>query len=342
MSAQWTTGLIAITNASKVVIGNASCDWLNQLTDADVLKVNEDNEVTYTIASVLTATRLLLAANYAGTSGTGLNYIVCRSFTTNRGYWRPLQGDSDWAEIISQETIDKIDTDIQNLSASINMITVSALGSLLPFQQTVINLNASITNLSASTNINASNINALQTNMINANASIANLSASTNINASNINALQTNMINANASIANLSASTNINASNIIALQQATHTEINASIANLSASININASNIIAIIAGNASLDGTAKQSFGIKTDGYCGRLKTTNLSSSRELELPNISGNLVPMAATNYIASPTVTASIVGNASISGQLVGFKKFYTVLGTPFCVPYWNFI
>jgi hypothetical protein len=40
--------------------------------------------------------------------------MICRSFTPNRGYWRPLQGDHDFAEILSQDTIDRIDTDINN------------------------------------------------------------------------------------------------------------------------------------------------------------------------------------------------------------------------------------
>jgi len=166
-SEQWRTGLITITNASQIVIGNASCDWLNQLAAGHILKVDEDGEATYTIATILTATRLLLSSNYSGTGGTGLDYIACRSFSVNRGYWRPLQGDSDWAEIMSQEIIDKIDTDIQNLMDGI--------------------------------------------------------------------------------------------------------------------INV-----------------------------------------------------------TDYIASPSLSASIVGNASISGQLAGFKRFYTALGTPFAVPYWNLV
>ncbi|MFH1428400.1 MAG: hypothetical protein ABIH39_01530 [Candidatus Margulisiibacteriota bacterium] len=123
-SEQWSTGLITLTNASQIVVGSASCDWRNQIEAPNVLKRNADGEATYTIATVLTATRLLLSSNYAGTTGTGLEYIVCRSFTTNRGYWRPLQGDSDWAEIMSQETIDKIDTDIANIisgAASLNL-----------------------------------------------------------------------------------------------------------------------------------------------------------------------------------------------------------------------------
>ena len=210
-SEQWKTGLINVTNASQIAIGTASCDWLNQLAVGQVIKIQRDGESTYQIGNILSASRMILSAAYAGSTGTGLSYVACRSFTTNRGYWRVLSGDSDWAEIMSAETIDKIDTDIAN-----------------------------------------------------------------------------------------------------------------------------------ILSGNASLDGTAKASFGINTGGNTGRFKTTNLSSSHDLELPDVGGNIVPMAPADYSASPTVTASIVGNASISGQLAGFKKFYTVLGTPFAVPYWNFV
>ena len=165
---QYKTGLVSVTNASQIVIGTASCDWRNQIEAGHVFKIDEDNEATYTLATVLSATRLQLASNYGGSTGTGMSYMVCRSFTTNRGYWRPLQGDYDWAEIMSQETIDKIDTDIQNLSASLN-INASQMSEYLGGLEAA---NASL--------------GALQTNMVNANASLG--------------ALQTNMVNANASL----------------------------------------------------------------------------------------------------------------------------------------------
>ena len=96
---------------------------------------------------------------------------------------------------------------------------------------------------------------------------------------------------------------------------------------------------IDIMSGNATVDGTIGTSFGIDTDGNCGRLKVTNLTASREIELPDKAANLVVMD-TDFSASPSLSASIVGNASITGQCDGFKKLYTVLGTPFAVPYWN--
>lgn len=153
-SEQWRTGLVAVTTASQTVIGTASCDWLSQIAVGHVFKIDEDYQPTYTVASILTATRMLLNANYAGSTETGMPYMVCRSFSVNRGFWRPLAGDSDWAEIFSQETVDKIDTDIQAL---INLVATLGYSA-----SAMINVNASIGNL--------------QTNMINANASIAAIS----------------------------------------------------------------------------------------------------------------------------------------------------------------------
>ncbi|MFH1528767.1 MAG: hypothetical protein ABIG69_19355, partial [Bacteroidota bacterium] len=73
-SERWTTGLIAVTTASQIVIGTASCDWKNQLAAGHVIKVDDDNENTYKIATILTATRLLLSANYAESRGSFVFY----------------------------------------------------------------------------------------------------------------------------------------------------------------------------------------------------------------------------------------------------------------------------
>jgi len=122
---QYKTGLVQTVNASPTIIGTASCDWLNQIAAGHVFKTADD-QISYTIATVLTATRLVLSANYAGTGGTGLSYIACRSFSSNRGYWRILNGDDDWADLMSQQTIDKIDTDMQTALSGGVQVDVSA------------------------------------------------------------------------------------------------------------------------------------------------------------------------------------------------------------------------
>ena len=116
MTEQYRDGQIdQVTNASQVWIGDGT-DWKNEisLSAPCTIKIDKDGESVYTIATIISATRLLTSANYGGTTGSGLDYMIMRSYTS-RGYWRVLQGDNDFAEILSQETIDKIDDDIDYL-----------------------------------------------------------------------------------------------------------------------------------------------------------------------------------------------------------------------------------
>ena len=125
---QWTTGLCDVVNGSQIVIGTASCDWQNQISANDIFKVNLDGESVYNIGAVSSASKIILSANYTGSTNTGLSYIVGRNFSINRGYYRLSQGDYDFAEILSQDTIDPIDEDINTLFGA--YITGSAIGTL--------------------------------------------------------------------------------------------------------------------------------------------------------------------------------------------------------------------
>ncbi len=113
---QYRTGTVSVTTASQIVLGDGT-DWANEVEAGQIFKVDLDNESTYSIAQVYTATRLGLSANYLGSTNSGIDYMICRSFSANRSYWRPRQGDYDWAEILSEQTIDKIDTDIANFQS---------------------------------------------------------------------------------------------------------------------------------------------------------------------------------------------------------------------------------
>lgn len=129
---QYRIGLADVTYASQIVIG-ASTDWLNQISAGHVFKVDRaDNraESTYTIGNVISATRMILSANYTGSTDTGLNYMINRDYSTNRSYWRPGQGDYDLAELLSQEVIDLIDTDIQYLYDNINATSLANVSTL--------------------------------------------------------------------------------------------------------------------------------------------------------------------------------------------------------------------
>jgi|GEM_PF-3535533 len=123
-SSQYREGTVKISNASAVWIGDGT-DWKNELSLPIVVKIDLDGESTYSVSTIISATRMITSANYGGTTGSGLDYMAMQSYTS-RSYWRPLQGDSDFAEILSQETIDKIDDDVSYLFGSYS--TGSAIG----------------------------------------------------------------------------------------------------------------------------------------------------------------------------------------------------------------------
>lgn len=123
-AAQYKIGLVSVTNSSQIWIG-ASTDWLNQLSVGDAAKVDRDNESTYIIGNIISATRMIMSSNYTGSTDSGLNYMVNRDYTVNRSYWRPAQGDYDFAELLSQEVIDKIDEDIDTLFDNIGTLTAT-------------------------------------------------------------------------------------------------------------------------------------------------------------------------------------------------------------------------
>lgn len=66
---QWQTGTVDVTNGSSVVT-NTGTAWASNANVGDLFAVEGDG-VLYVIASVDSDTQVALAANYAGTTGTG-------------------------------------------------------------------------------------------------------------------------------------------------------------------------------------------------------------------------------------------------------------------------------
>ena len=109
---QWKTGTVSVTNGSPTVTGVGTL-WNTNVVAGAAFKLDLDGDATYVIASVDSDTQITLSANYAGaTAGTQV-YMIQRSFSTNRNYARPVQGDADLADILRELVIDKIDTDMQ-------------------------------------------------------------------------------------------------------------------------------------------------------------------------------------------------------------------------------------
>ncbi len=313
-SEQYRTGLIAqITNGSQIVIGTASCDWSNNVAVPNTFKVARDNESTYILGSIIGASRIILSSNYTGSTGSGLSYSVQRSFSANRGYWRVLSGDFDFAEILSQDTIDKIDTDIQNLSASVNFLASNIVAqtdldvltaSITTLKSNVVNLDASVDRNTASIVGHNSDISGLTTNVINAGASIARNTAS-------ITGHSSNIVNNNASIgtvrANTGASIDRNIASIIG-----HTE---NITRSNASIDILQSNVINLDASIGTIRALTNASIARNTAsiiGHSSNIVNANASITTLLGVSNI------RIQTAKTASYTLTASdLTGNQTFT-------------------------
>lgn len=125
---QLTDGSVSVTTASQIVVGYGT-DW-SEVSVPAIFKVTSPGETTYGISSVVSATRIILNANYSASTNSGLDYTIGRSFTS-RGFWRVLSGDSDFADILSQETIDLINDDIDNIitgNATIDGTTNTSFG----------------------------------------------------------------------------------------------------------------------------------------------------------------------------------------------------------------------
>jgi len=93
---QYRTGTIALTNGSNVVTG-VGTSWLSQATPNDLL-VRTGEGVVYTIAGVSSDTSLTLTANYGGTTGAGLGYVIHRDFIPG-GIPLMQRGDVEAADI---------------------------------------------------------------------------------------------------------------------------------------------------------------------------------------------------------------------------------------------------
>ena len=126
-SAQYSEGTCTITNASQIVLG-ASTDWLTNLTVGDAFKINLDGETVYHLGAITSATRMALSSNYLGSTNSGVDYMVMRDYSIFRSYWKPAQGDKDFAEILSQETIDPIDEDIGDIMVRLEAIEEALRG----------------------------------------------------------------------------------------------------------------------------------------------------------------------------------------------------------------------
>lgn len=109
---QYRTGLVRVVTGSKLVYGTGT-GWSNgTIGESHKFKLDLDGGNTYTVATILSATRLQLSSSYLTASLQNQYYMVTRSFTPYRNYARLFQGDSDAADLIRDQIVTPIDTDI--------------------------------------------------------------------------------------------------------------------------------------------------------------------------------------------------------------------------------------
>ena len=92
---QYNTGTTTWVNGSPSVSGEGT-SWLTYASVGDLIK-KRGEDAFYFVGAVTTDTTLSITAPYAGTSGSGELYTLCRDFTDNYSAPEIWPGDKDWA-----------------------------------------------------------------------------------------------------------------------------------------------------------------------------------------------------------------------------------------------------
>lgn len=106
--AQYKTGTVTVTNGSSTVTGSGTL-FSGNVAAGDLFTVVGDN-AWYEVAAVGSDTSLTLAANYAGTTGSGKSYAISRDFTTRLALPYPQKGDIETASLIKR-AFEQIDSE---------------------------------------------------------------------------------------------------------------------------------------------------------------------------------------------------------------------------------------
>jgi Phage tail repeat like len=105
---QYTQGTVTVTNGSATVTGTGTA-WLTEIGASDLFTIVGTGTV-YQVSAVASDTSLTLTTTFAGTTGSGLDYVIARDFTPN--FQIPLlkKGDLETASIYSRgmEIVDEL------------------------------------------------------------------------------------------------------------------------------------------------------------------------------------------------------------------------------------------
>lgn len=111
---QYRAGTVTVANNSPLVRGDGTL-WLSAIEPGAMFAIIGER-VPYTVAAVTSDTELQLSSPYQGISKTGSFYLIQTSFTPQRGYPVPEQGDVDAILVVSR-AIQEIDADIPEAGA---------------------------------------------------------------------------------------------------------------------------------------------------------------------------------------------------------------------------------
>ena len=91
---QYKIGTVSVTNGSPTVIGEG-VDW-SGLSTPLYFKIDADGAPVYEVATIDPPNKeITLAANYQGSTQSGLKYQLVQDFSNNLGIVLPSQGDAD-------------------------------------------------------------------------------------------------------------------------------------------------------------------------------------------------------------------------------------------------------
>lgn len=116
---QYRAGTVTVANNSPLVRGDGTL-WLSAIEPGSMFAITGER-VPYTVAAINSDTELQLSAPYQGISKTGAFYLVQTSFTPQRGYPVPEQGDVD-AILVVARAIQEIDADIPEAGAGARLL----------------------------------------------------------------------------------------------------------------------------------------------------------------------------------------------------------------------------
>lgn len=116
---QYRAGTVTVANNSPLVRGDGTL-WSSAIEPGTMFAIVGER-VPYTVATVTSDTEIQLSAPYQGVSKAGAFYLLQTSFTPQRGYPVPEQGDVD-AILVVARAIQEIDADIPEAGAGARLL----------------------------------------------------------------------------------------------------------------------------------------------------------------------------------------------------------------------------